>query len=68
MVIIGIAAVLLEFLLFFEKGKNRKGIVPTKTVLSALFVGVVGKSVTGHFRLETVPQQQQSNNLLHRRY
>jgi len=38
MAIIGIAAVLLGLLLFFEKGKNRKGIVPTKTVLSALFV------------------------------
>jgi uncharacterized membrane protein YhhN len=38
MTIIGIAAVLLGSLLFFEKGKNRKGIVPTKTVLSALFV------------------------------
>jgi len=36
--IIGIAIVLLGFLLFFEKGKNRKGIVPTKTMLSALFV------------------------------
>jgi uncharacterized membrane protein YhhN len=38
MAIIGIAAVLLGFLLFFEKGKNRKGIVPIKTMLSALFV------------------------------
>ncbi|MFZ0449521.1 MAG: hypothetical protein WAL98_09770 [Desulfatiglandaceae bacterium] len=38
MAIIGIAIVLLGFLLLFEKGKNRKGIVPTKTMLSALFV------------------------------
>ena len=38
MVIIGIAAVLLGFLLFFEKRSNRKGMVPTKTMLSALFV------------------------------
>jgi hypothetical protein len=38
MAIIGIAAVLLGFLLFFEREKNRKGIVPTKTMLSALFV------------------------------
>ena len=38
MAIIGIGFVLLGFLLFFEKRKNRKGIVPTKTMLSALFV------------------------------
>jgi len=38
MVIILIAAALLGLLLFFEKEENRKGIVPTKTILSALFV------------------------------
>jgi len=38
MVIIGAAVVLLGFLLFFEKRGIRKGIIPTKTVLSALFV------------------------------
>ncbi|MEJ2025707.1 MAG: lysoplasmalogenase family protein, partial [Deltaproteobacteria bacterium] len=38
MAIIGIGIALLGFLLFFEKRKNRKGIVPTKTMLSALFV------------------------------
>ena len=38
MTIIGIGIALLGFLLFFEKRKNRKGIVPTKTMLSTLFV------------------------------
>lgn len=38
MVIIGVAAVLLGFLLLFEYKKSRKGILPIKTVTSALFV------------------------------
>ena len=32
------AIVLLAFLLFFEKRENRKGMLPTKTVLSLLFI------------------------------
>ena len=37
-VIIILAAVLLAGLLFFEKRGNRKGVIPTKTTLSLLFV------------------------------
>ncbi|MEA3471323.1 MAG: lysoplasmalogenase [Thermodesulfobacteriota bacterium] len=37
-VIIVLAAVLLVGLLFFEKTGNRKGVIPTKTILSLFFV------------------------------
>lgn len=37
-VIIVIAAVLLAGLIFFEKIGNRRGVIPTKTILSVLFV------------------------------
>ncbi len=37
-IIIVLAIVLLAVLLFFEKRENRKGMLPTKTVLSLLFI------------------------------
>jgi uncharacterized membrane protein YhhN len=40
-VIIVVAAVLLAWLIFFEKTGNRKGVVPTKTILSLFFVFTV---------------------------
>ncbi len=38
MILLALAVVLLVSLLFFEKNENRKGLLPTKTVLSLLFI------------------------------
>ena len=41
--IITLALVLLAALLYFEKNQNRKGVLPTKTLLSLLFI-IIGLS------------------------
>ena len=40
-IIIGLAAILLPWFLFYEKGETHKGMVPTKLILSLLFIGAV---------------------------